>query len=174
MAVMTERNNAVTFKGKPITLVGNEVSVGQAAPACTLAANDLSTVEISKYRGKVVVLSSVPSLDTPVCDIETKRFNEEVGKLGADAVLLTVSMDLPMAQKRWCGAADAKNVVALSDYKDRSFGAAFGLYIKELGLLARAVYVLDKEGVVKYIQLVPEVTHEPDYDAVINAAKGLL
>jgi len=172
--IVTERTEAITCKGNPITLSGPEITTGQQAPNCTLVANDMSPVELNSYRGKIVIVSVVPSLDTPVCDIQTKRFNEEAGKLGDQAVVLTISMDLPMAQKRWCGAADAKHVVTLSDYKDRAFGAAFGLYIKELGLLARAVYVIDKDGIVKYAQLVGEVTREPDYDTALSAAKALL
>lgn len=170
---MSERNDAITFKGNPVTLVGNEVKVGQEAPNFTVTGNDMSAVDLTSYRGKVVILSVVPSLDTPICDLQTKRFNEEAGQLGDKAAVLTVSLDLPFAQKRWCGAADAKNVVALSDYKDRSFGSAFGLYIKELGLLARAVYVIDQAGIVKYAQLVKEVTEHPDYDAALAAAKAL-
>ena len=170
---MTERTDAATFKGKPITLVGDPVSVGQVAPHFTAVGNDLSQVDLASYKGKTVIISVVPSLDTPVCDIQTKRFNQEAGRLGDSVQVLTLSMDLPFAQKRWCGAADAKNVVTLSDYKDRSFGSAFGLHIKELGLLARAVYVINKDGIVKHAQLVKEVTQEPDYDAVINTAKDL-
>ena len=145
-------------------------------PVPDIQGEDVDGIEfkLSDYKGKVVVLVSVPSLDTAVCDIETKRFNEEAGKLGDGVAVLTVSMDLPMAQKRWCGAAGVTNVVTLSDYKDRQFGSEFGLYIKELGLLARAVYVIDKTGTVKYAQIVKEVTEEPDYDAAINAAKALL
>ena len=170
---MSERTCAITFKGNPMTLVGNEVIVGQEAPNFTAIGNDLSEVELSSYKGKVVILSAVPSLDTPVCDIQTKRFNEEAGKLSDKLVVLTLSMDLPFAQKRWCAAAEAKNVVTLSDYKQRSFGSAFGLYIKELGLLARAVYVIDPSGIVKHAQLVKEVTEQPDYEAALEAAKAL-
>jgi len=169
---MSERTGAVTFKGDPLTLVGDEISVGQAAPDFTATGVDLSPVTLASYRGKVVVISSVPSLDTPVCDLQTQRFNDEAGKLGDDVVVLTVSMDLPFAQKRWCGAADAGNVVTVSDYKDHSFGQAYGLHIKELGLLARAVLVIDKQGSVKYYELVGEVTEQPDYDAAVSAAKA--
>lgn len=171
---MSERSGAITFKGNPMTLVGEAVAVGQLAPDFTVLGNDLSPVKLSSYRGKVVILSSVPSLDTPVCDTQTRRFNEEAGTLGGAAAVLTISMDLPFAQKRWCGAADAENVVTVSDYKDRAFGQAYGLYIKELGLLARAVLVVDKEGTVQYSQLVGEVTQEPDYEAAIAAAKASL
>ncbi len=171
---MTERSGAITFKGKPVTLVGNEISVGQPAPEFSAVGNDLSGVSLSAYRGKVIILSVVPSLDTPICDLQTKRFNEEAGRLGDNVIVLTVSMDLPFAQKRWCASAGASHVVTLSDYKDRHLGANFGLYVKELGLLARAVYVIDKTGVVRHAQLVKEIVEEPDYNAVLSAAKTLI
>ena len=170
---MTQRTDVITFKGNPKTLVGNEVEVGQPAPGFQAVANDLSDVSLDQFSGKVVIISSVPSLDTGVCDTQTRRFSQEVGKLGGDVVVLTLSMDLPFAQKRWCGAAGVDNVVTLSDYKDQSFGSAYGLYIKELGLLTRAVIVIDRDGVVRYQQIVPEVTQEPDYDAALNAVKSL-
>ncbi|MCC7147291.1 MAG: thiol peroxidase [Phycisphaeraceae bacterium] len=169
---MTDRAGAITFKGNPMTLTGNPVKVGQKAPDFTAVANDLSEKKLADFKGKTVILSVVPSLDTGICDRQTRRFNEEVGKLGDKAALLTISMDLPFAQKRWCGAADAKNVIAISDYKDRKFGQAYGLYIKELGLLARAVLVIDGQGVVKYQELVPEVAQEPNYDAALAAVKA--
>lgn len=171
---MSERAGAITFKGNPMTLVGPEVKTGAAAPGFTAIGNDMKPVELKNYKGKVVILSSVPSLDTPVCDIETKRFNQEAGKLGDKVAVLTISMDLPFAQRRWCGASDVKNLTTLSDFKDRQFAQAWGLYIKELGLLARAVYVIDKEGKVQHAQLVPEIAQEPNYDAVIEAAKKLV
>ncbi len=167
---MSEQTGAITFKGSPLTLVGNQVQTGQAAPDFAAVGNDLNPVELSSFHGKVVIISAVPSLDTPVCDTQTRRFNEEVGKLGDDVVLLTISVDLPFAQARWCGAADAKNVTAVSDYKDHAFGQAYGLDIKELGLLARAVLVIDKQGVITHYELVGEVTQEPDYDAALAAA----
>jgi thiol peroxidase len=122
----------------------------------------------------VVVISAVPSLDTPVCDMETRRFNSEAAKLSKDIVILTISMDLPFAQKRWCGAAGVDKVVTLSDHREAEFGNSYGVLIKELRLLARAVFVVDAEGVVRYVQLVKEVADEPDYDAVISAAKNLV
>ncbi len=171
---MKERTGVVTFKGNPLTLVGDEVKVGQAAPDVELLANDLSTIKPSAFRGKVCVITSVPSLDTPVCDTETRRFNEAAAQLGDDAVVLTVSMDLPFAQARWCGAAGVENVKTLSDHRDTAFGTAYGVLIKELRLLARTVFVVDKKGTVRYIEFVEEVTHEPDYDAALAAAKALL
>jgi thiol peroxidase len=171
--VMKERTGVITMKGNPLTLTGNEVKVGQKAPDCEVTANDLSMVKLSSFRGKVCVISAVPSLDTKVCDIETRRFNEEAGKLGSDVVVLTISMDLPFAQKRWCGAAGIDKVQTLSDYRDASFGKSYGVLIKELHLLARTVFVVDKEGVIRYIQMVPEETQEPKYDEVLKAVKGL-
>jgi len=171
---MAERTGAVTMKGNPLTLVGNEVKVGQKAPDAELAANDLSAVKLSSVcQGKVCVITSVPSLDTPVCDTETRRFNEAAGGLGKDVIIVTVSMDLPFAQKRWCGAAGVENVQTLSDYRGTDFGKAYGVLIKDLRLLARAVFVVDKAGTVRYVELVKEVTSEPDYDAALKAAKEL-
>ncbi|HUU27155.1 MAG TPA: thiol peroxidase [archaeon] len=171
---MRERKGAVTMKGNPLTLLGNEVKIGDPAPDFTLLANDLSEVKLLSYRGKVRIISAVPSLDTPVCDAETRRFNREASRLGPDVVILTVSMDLPFAQKRWCGAAGVDKVVTLSDHRDASFGKAYGVLIKELRLLARSIFVLDKEGVVRYVQLVREVADEPDYDEVLAGVKKLV
>ena len=170
---MPERNGAVTMKGNPLTLVGREVKAGEAAPDFTCVANDLSEVKLSSLRGKVLVLSSVPSLDTSVCDRETHRFNEEAAKLGDDVRIVTISMDLPFAQKRWCGAAGVDKVVTLSDHRDASFGTNYGVLIKELRLLARCVFVVDREGKVRYVQLVKEIATEPDYAAVLDAVKKL-
>jgi len=174
MTTIIERSGAVTFKGNPLTLVGDQPDVGHKAPSFTAVGNDLSPVELSAFDGKVVVILSVPSLDTPVCDTEIRRFNEEASGLGDDVAVLTLSMDLPFAQARWCGAAGVESVTTLSDYKDHSFAEAYGLCIKELGLLARAVLVLDRQGTVQYKQLVTEVAEEPDYAAAINAAKAAL
>jgi thiol peroxidase len=171
---MKERTGLVTFQGNPLTLVGDEVAVGQPAPDAELLANDLSPVKISSFKGKVCLIASVPSLDTPVCDTETRKFNEAAGQLGADAVVLTVSTDLPFAQTRWCGAAGVETVKTLSDHRDTAFGTAYGMLIKELRLLARAVFVLDRNGVVRYHELVNEITNEPDYDAALKAARDLL
>jgi thiol peroxidase len=172
---MKERTGLITFKGNPLTLVGNEVKIGQKAPEAELVANDLSIVRLSSLSGgKVCLLTSVPSLDTPVCDTETRRFNEEAGKMGPGIAVLTVSMDLPFAQTRWCGAAGVKNVRTLSDYRGAAFGQAYGVLIKELRLLARTVFVLDKQGVVRYVEVVKEVASEPNYAAALEAAQKLL
>ena len=170
---MKERSGIATIEGKPLTLVGEEVKVGDKAPDFTVLDNDLSPVNFSTYRGKICIISSVPSLDTPVCDAETRRFNQEAGRLGSDVVILTISMDLPFAQKRWCGAAGVDKVQTLSDHREASFGTAYGVLIKELRLLARAIFVVDREGIIQYVQLVKELTKEPDYEAVLNAASKL-
>lgn len=170
---MIERPGLVTLKGNPFTLLGPELKVGELAPDFVVTANDLSPVKLSDFKGKVCVISSVPSLDTPVCDTSTRRFNEEATGLGSDVVILTVSMDLPFAQARWCGAAGVKNVQTLSDYKDAAFGLNYGLLIKELRLLARAVIVIDKEGKIQYTGLVKEIAEEPDYDAILSVIRKL-
>ena len=164
---MSERQGVVTLKGNPLTLVGNEIKVGEKAPDSTLVGNDLSQVRVSSFFGQVLVLSAVPSLDTPVCDTETRRFNEEAARLGQEVKIVTISMDLPFAQKRWCGSAGVDNVVTLSDHRNAAFGQDYGVLIKDLRLLARAVFVVDKEGVLRYVQLVKEVADEPDYDEVL-------
>jgi thiol peroxidase len=171
---MNEQASAVTLHGNPMTLVGDPVQVGGTAPEATLVDNEMKPVSLSSYRGKVVILATVPSLDTPVCDMETRRFNSEAAKLGDDVVILTVSMDLPFAQKRWCGAAGVDQVITLSDHREAALGRAHGLLIKELRLLARAVMVLDRDGIVRYRQLVKEVGDEPDYAAALAAAQNLV
>lgn len=169
-----DRAGAVTMRGKPLTLRGNELRIGERAPNFELVANDLSSVSLSQYEGKVVVLSSVPSLDTPVCDIETRRFNEEAAGLGQDVAVLTISMDLPFAQKRWCGAAGVTRVTTLSDHRSAEFGHAYGVLIKELRLLARAVFVVDRKGILRHAQLVEEIANEPDYEAVLKSVRECL
>ena len=170
---MIERAGIITMKGNPLTIAGKELKVGDIAPDFEVLDNDLAPVKFSSFRGKIYVISSVPSLDTPVCDMETRRFNEEAGKLGADIRILTISMDLPFAQKRWCGAAGVDKVITLSDHRDASFGMAYGALIKELRLLARIVFVVDGEGVIRNIQVVKEQTEEPDYDSVLEAVNAL-
>lgn len=167
---MAERVGVTTMKGNPLTLLGNEVKVGDNAPDVTLVANDLSEVKLSSFKGKKVIISAVPSLDTPVCDLETKRFNQEAAKLG-DVVILTVSKDLPFAQKRWCAAAGVAAVKTLSDYRS-NFGETYGILIKGLNLLARAIFIVNEEGKVVYTQLVKEVASEPNYEEVLKAVKG--
>ena len=170
---MSERKGLITFMGNPLTLVGNEVKVGDTAPDFVVLDNNLSPFKLSSFRGKICIFSSVPSLDTPVCDTETRKFNQEAGRLGKDITILTISMDLPFAQKRWCAAAGVSHVQTLSDHRDASFGNAYGVLIKELRLLARAVFLVDRKGAIQYIQLVKEIASEPDYEAVFNALKKL-
>ena len=171
---MKERTGLVTIKGNPLTLVGDEIKVGDKAPDFEVLSGDLSPVNLSAYKGKVCVLVSVPSLDTPVCDIEAKKFNDEAKKLGDDVQVVVISVDLPFAQGRWCGAAGAEHVAVLSDHRDVSFGESYGVLIKELRLLARSIFVVDKDGIVKYTQLVSEVTNEPDYKTVLDEVGKLL
>ena len=160
----------ITFKNSPLTLLGNEVKVGEVAPDFSVLRNDLSVATLSDYAGKVKIISVVPSIDTGVCDAQTRRFNEEASQLG-DVKILTISVDLPFAQKRWCAAAGIENVEVLSDHRNLSFGEAYGVVIAELRLLARAVFVIDSEDKVVYTEYVSEATNHPDYEAAIAAAK---
>lgn len=162
---------AVTFKENPVTLLGNEVNVGDTAPDFTVLANDMSPVTLDDSKGSVRLISVVPSLDTGVCDQQTRKFNEEASKLD-NVKILTVSVDLPMAQKRWCAAAGIENVQTLSDHRDLSFGKAYGVAIEELRLLARAVFVVDSNDKVTYVEYVSEATNHPDYEAAVEAAKS--
>ena len=164
----------ITFQGKPLHLIGNLPKTGVAAPDFSLVANDLSTRTLEDYRGKTLVLATVPSLDTPVCDLEMRHFNGEAAKLSDKCQIIAVSCDLPFAQARWCGAAGATNVVALSDYMENGFGKSYGVLIEELRLLARAVFVVNKDGILVYEQLVHEMTDQPDYGPVLEAVKKAL
>ncbi len=164
----------VAMHGNPLVLEGPELKVGDKAPEFKVVDNNLSPVGLSDFKGKVVVLSSVPSLDTPVCDVETRRFNVEAGKLGPDVAVLTISMDLPFAQKRWCGAAGVSHVTTLSDHRDANFGFSYGVLIKDLRLLARAVFVVDQDNTIRYIDLVSDITNEPDYESCLKAVGNCL
>jgi thiol peroxidase len=163
-----------TKAGQKIELSGCPIARGQKAPDFTVLDNESRPVRLSDYAGKIVVIASVVSLDTSVCDRETRRFNEEASSLGDDVVILVVSMDLPATQKRWCGAAGVERVVTLSDHRDASFGQAFGLLIADQRLLARAVVVLDCEQVVRHQQVVEVLGDEPDYDTALSATRELL
>jgi thiol peroxidase len=171
---MSDRTGVVTFLGNPLTLTGSPVAVGDAAPSFTVLNGDLEPVDVLALPGKVKILVAVPSLDTPVCDVEARRFNEEAAGLGDDVSVAVISEDLPFAQARWCGAAGVDQVTTYSDYKDVDFGTKYGILIKELRLLARTVLVVDETNVVRYLQIVPEVADEPDYDAALAAAKELV
>jgi thiol peroxidase len=171
---MTTTAETITFKGNPLHLTGEEIKVGDQAPEFKVVDNDLKPVRLSDLKGKIAVLVAVPSLDTPVCDLESQKFNQKAIQLGEDVRILILSEDLPFAQKRWCGAHDIKNIQTVSDYQDRSFGKAFGVLIQELQLLARAIYIVDRNGVVRYRQVVKEMTQEPNYDEVIQAVQKLV
>ena len=163
----------VTFLDEPVTLLGTKVRVGDVAPDFTVLSNDLSPVTLADSKGKVRLVSVVPSLDTGVCATQTRKFNEEASALGDDVTILTVSVDLPFAQKRWCGAEGIEAVQTVSDHRDLSFGEAYGVVIKELRLLARSVFVIDKDDKVVYVEYVPEVTDHPNYDKATEAVKQL-
>lgn len=164
----------VTFKNNPVTLLGQEVSVGDVAPDFTVLANDLSPVTLEDSKGKVRIVSVVPSLDTGVCAAQTRKFNEEAASFGEDVVILTISVDLPFAQGRWCGAEGINAVQTLSDHRDLSFGKAYGVVIEELRLLTRSIFVIDKDDKVTYVEYVPEVTDHPNYEQALESAKAAI
>lgn len=166
-----ERKGAVTMRGNPMTLVGPELKPGQKAPNFSLIGKDMKPVTLDNFKGKVKIIASVPSLDTPVCDAETRRFNEEASKLPGDVQVLTVSMDLPFAAARWCGAAGVNNVTTLSDWRGGQFGEAYGALIKELHLDARAVFVVDKNDQLVHVEYVKEVANQPNFEAALEAAR---
>ena len=171
---MEKRTGVVTFAGNPIALLGKEVKVGDKAPAFTLLDNGLGEKTLADYAGKVKVISVVPSLDTGVCDAQTRWFNQNVSKLGENVVVLTVSVDLPFAQKRWCGAAGIDQVETLSDHRDLSFGENYGFILEGLRLLSRGIVVIDKDDVIRYVEYVPEVTSAVNSDAAEAATKALV
>jgi thioredoxin-dependent peroxiredoxin len=166
-----ERTGEVTRAGQPLTLVGPRLKVGDRAPDAVLTANDMKEVRLASYFGRVLLVSAVPSLDTKVCDLETRRFNEMAAGI-PNVTILTISMDLPFAQARWCGAHDVKNVTTLSDFRAQAFGRTYGVLIKEMGLEARTIFVIGRDGRIAYVQRVADITHEPDYDAALAAAKA--
>lgn len=171
---MKERTGIITFAGNPMTLLGDGVTVGQKAPDFTALNTQLEARSLSNYTGKVLAVYAVPSLDTGICDMQTRWFNEEAAKLGDGVQILAISCDLPFAQGRWCGAANISNIETLSDHRDVSFGLNYGVLIKELRLLTRSMFIIDKDGTIAYTQIVPEVTTELDIDAPIEAIKKLL
>ena len=170
---MTEREGGATFKGNPLTVMGDQVAVGDKAPDFELVGNDLSTVTLGDSAGKVRLISVVPSLDTGICDAQTRRFNEEIANLGDNVVGYTISADLPFAQSRWCGNAGVENVITLSDHRDMNFANAYGTHVKELRLEQRAVFVVDGDGTIRYAEYVPEIAQHPDYDAALAALKDV-
>jgi thiol peroxidase len=166
------RHGAVTFKGKPMTLAGEAVKVGQQAPDFKMVDTTLTPVTLASLKGKPTFISVVPSLDTPVCQIQTKKFNEALGAMGDKINAVTVSLDLPFAMKRFCGAESISNLKSYSDYQERSFGQNWGMLIEELKILARGAFVLDSNGKVLYAEQVKEVAEEPNYDAALSALKS--
>jgi thiol peroxidase len=174
MAQAIERTGVVTFKGNPVTLCGHDIPVGSQAPEFRVVDTSLNPITLADSAGKVRLITVVPSLDTGVCDTMTRKFNERAAQLPEGVKVYTISVDLPFAQKRWCGNAGIKRVQTLSDYQERSFGLNYGVLIKELKLLARAVFVIDPKGKVTYRQIVGEVTSEPDYEAALAAVKPLI
>lgn len=170
---MKETTGKITFGGNPLTLLGETVKVGDKAPDFTVLSAGLEPVKLSDYDGKVRVLAIYPSIDTGVCQAQNRRFNAEADKLG-DAVVLSISCDLPFAQSRFCAAEGLDKVITLSDHKDVDFGTKYGYLIKELRLLARGTVVVDKAGIVKYVEFVPEVTTEPDYESALKVVKELI
>ena len=168
-----ERKGIVTFKGNPVTLVGPQITVGSKAPDFEVVAQDLTPVTLASSKGKIRLISVVTSLDTGICDAETRRFNEEAAKLPASTAILAISMDLPFAQKRWCGAAGISRVQVASDHRSASFGAAYGVLIKELRLLARSIFIIDAGETVRYVEYVPEIATHPNYDAALAAVRRI-
>ncbi len=169
-----ERKGIVTIKGKPLTLLGEGIRVGDRAPDFTVLDRDLKEVGLKDFSGKVKLISVTPSLDTPVCDAQLRRFNKEATGVSEDVVFLNISMDLPFAISRFCSAAGIERVVTLSDHRDASFGMAYGVLIKELRLLARSIFIIDRDDKVRYVEIVPEVTNDPDYERALEVLKGLI
>jgi len=171
---MNATNKNITFKGAPLEIVGTELRVGDSLPSFKLTGNDMSDYSSESLKGKVAVISLVPSLDTPVCALQTKRFNKEASELSDKVNILTVSRDLPFAQKRFCGAEGVSRLTTASDYKYQTFGNAFGAVIKDWGLLARALFVVDAKGEISHVEYVKEVSTEPDYEAALKKVRELI
>ncbi|GIO69027.1 thiol peroxidase [Paenibacillus sp. FSL M7-1455] len=169
-----ERTGAATFKGNPITLIGPELKAGDQAPDFTVSKNLLEQATLKDFAGKIKLISVVPSLDTGVCDAQTRRFNEEASALGDNVVVLTISADLPFAQERWCGAAGVDRVITLSDHKDMSFGQAYGVHIKEFRLDMRSIFVVDQNDKITYVEYLKEMAEHPNYEKAVAAVKELL
>ena len=168
-----ERKGIITFQGNPLTLTGNEIRVGDKAPDFTVLTGELKEIGSKDFAAKVKVISVTPSLDTPVCDLQARMFNSEAAKLPADVTVLNISMDLPFAISRFCTSAGIDKVKALSDHRDASFGNSYGVLIRELRLLARSIVIIDKSDVIRYIEIVPELTNEPDYEKALEALKKI-
>ena len=170
---MNERKGIVAFQGNPLTLIGAELKIGDKAPDFVLLDGELKEFRLKDFDGKTKVISVTPSLDTPVCDVQARRFNQEAARLREDVIVMNVSMDLPFAISRFCAAAGIERVRAFSDHRDASFGNAYGVLIKELRLLARAVFIIDKKDIVRHREIVPEITNLPDFDAALGVINGI-
>jgi thiol peroxidase len=168
-----ERQGIVTFKGNPLTLIGSELKIGDKASDFTVLDGDLKEVRLKDFSGKIRIISVTPSLDTPVCDMQARKFNQEATNLPDDIVVLNISMDLPFAISRFCATAGIDRVKAFSDHRDASFGSAYGVLIKELRLLSRSIFIVDKDDVIKFVEIVPELTNEPDYDKALEVVKKI-
>jgi thioredoxin-dependent peroxiredoxin len=169
-----ENTRTVTFKGQPLTLVGKQLKVGDTAPDAELTANDFSPVKLSSYAGKTQLINVVHSLETSICDAQTHKFNEEATQLGGDVVVLTISADLPFTQKRWCGASGLDNVITLSDHQTMAFSDAYGVHLKERRVTGRAAFVVDKAGILRYAEYVPEIASHPNYDAALRVLQQVI
>jgi thiol peroxidase len=168
-----ENRRTVTFKGQPLTLIGKQLKVGDTAPDAELTANDFSPVKLSSYAGKTRLINVVYSLETSICDAQTHKFNEEATQLGSEVIVLTISADLPFTQKRWCGASGLESVITLSDHKTMAFADAYGVHIKERRLTSRAVFVVDKQNIVRYVEYLPEIATHPNYDTALAALQHI-
>ena len=168
-----EHKGLVMMHGSPITLIGPQIQVGEQAPDFTAQDTELNDVTLGEFSGKIKLIASVPSLDTPVCDIEIHRFNQKATQLSGDIVVLFISMDLPFAQKRFCSAAEIKNVKSLSDHRTADFGMKYGVLIKDMRLLSRAIFVIDKDDIVRYVEYVKENGSQPDYDSALKAVEEI-
>lgn len=166
-----EQKATITLKGAPLALEGSRIMTGQKAPDFRVLSNDMQEKTLADFKGKVKLIASVPSLDTPVCDTEINRFNEEAANVSKDVAIIFISMDLPFAQKRFCQEFNINKVKTLSDHRDADFGKKFGVLIKDMRLLARAIFILDKDNVVRYVQIVGELSSPPDYDAALRDLK---
>ena len=169
-----ERTNVVTLKGNPLILMGDEVKAGQKAPDFKALTHDLAEKTLGDFKGKIKLIASVPSLDTPVCDLQIKRFNDEASSISKDVVIIFISMDLPFAQKRFCQEFNINKIKTLSDHRDADFGVKYGVLIKELRLLARAIFLIDKDDTVRYVEYVKEIGVPPNYEAALQAIKSIV
>ncbi|TAN39283.1 MAG: thiol peroxidase [Nitrospirae bacterium] len=169
-----ERKGMIKGQGAPLTLIGPALQPGDRAPEFVVLDGDLKEVKLGDFSGKIKAISVTPSLDTPVCDLQLRRFNQEAANLPEDVIVLNISMDLPFAISRFCTQAGIDKVKALSDHRDASFGTSYGVLIKELRLLARSIFVIDKSGIIQYIEIVPEITDHPDYEKALGVLRGLI